>query len=121
MSVHDFEPTTFHVTIGSHEPVLRVASGDTIRTWCVDSGGFDRNGEEITDGGNPQTGPFYVEGAEPGDTLSVRLIRPNRARGVTGGLVALNVVDPGFVPELVDAERELVWWGLDLERGPARL
>ena len=64
---------------GSHEPVLQVASGDTIRTWCVDSGGFDRNGEEITDGGNPQTGPFYVEGAEPGDTLSVRFdrIRPN--------------------------------------------
>src|SRR5439155_17817562 len=93
VSVHDFEPTTFHVTIGSHEPVLQVASGDTIRTWCVDSGGFDRNGEEITDGGNPQTGPFYVEDAGPGDALSVRLdrIRPNRTRGVTGGLVAPHV------------------------------
>jgi amidase len=123
VSVHDFEPTTFQVTIGSHEPVLRVASGDTIRTWCVDSGGFDRNGEEITEGGNPQTGPFYVEGAEPGDTLSVRFdrIRPNRTRGVSGGLVAPNVVDPGFVPELAHAERELVWWDLDLERGMARL
>src|SRR5437763_8755425 len=101
VTLHEFEPTHFHVTIGPHEPVLRVASGDTIRTWTVDSGGYDRNGEEITEGGNPQTGPFYVEGAEPGDTLSVRFdrIRPHRARGVTGGLVALNVVDPAFAPE----------------------
>ena len=59
--IHDFEPTAFHLSIGSHEPVLRVASGDTIRTWCVDSGGFDRNQEDLTDGGNPMTGPFFVD------------------------------------------------------------
>ena len=123
LSIHDFEPTTFHVTIGSHEPVLRVASGDTVRTWCVDSGGYDARGEDITDGGNPQTGPFYVEGAEPGDTLSVRFdrISPNRARGVTGGLVAPHVVDPGLVPELDYSAQEEVWWELDLDRGTARL
>jgi amidase len=123
MSVHDFEPTTFHVSIGSHEPVLRVASGDTIRTSCVDSGGFDRNQEQITEGGNPMTGPFYVQGAEPGDAVSVRLdrISPNRTRGVTGGLVAPHVVEPGFVPELVTATREEVWWTLDLERSTATL
>ena len=34
---------------------------------------------------NPQTGPFYVEGAEPGDTLAVhfRSIAPREARGVS--------------------------------------
>ncbi len=34
---------------------------------------------------NPQTGPFYVEGAEPGDTLAVhfRRITPRGARGVS--------------------------------------
>ena len=80
MATHDFEPTVFHVTLGSHEPVLRIASGDTVRTWCVDSGGYDRDGDDITEGGNPQTGPFFVEGAEPGDTLAVHLdrIEPNR-------------------------------------------
>ena len=120
--IHEFEPTHFHTTIGSHEPVLRVASGDVIRTWTVDSGGYDRHGNEITDGGNPQTGPFYVEGAERGDTLRVRFdrIRPNRTRGVTGGVVAPNVVDPGFVPELGPRDSE-DWWTLDLERGTARL
>jgi amidase len=121
MTLHEFEPTHFHVTIGSHEPVLRVESGDTIRTWTVDSGGYDRNGEQITEGGNPQTGPFHVEGAEPGDTLRVRLdsIRPNRTRGVTGSVVAPHTVDPHFVPQLGEAGED--WWVLDLERGTAEL
>lgn len=121
-TVHDFEPTHFHTTIGSHEPALRVASGDTIRTWTVDSGGYDGNGEHITPGGNPQTGPFYLEGAEPGDTLRVRFhsIRPNRARGVTGAWVAPHTVDPHFVRRLGDGDGE-DWWVLDLERGTAEL
>ena len=122
VQLHEFEPAHFHLTIGAHEPVLRVRSGDTIRTWCVDSGGYDRDGNDLTEGGNPMTGPFYVEGAEPGDTLRVRFdrLRPNRTRGVSGALVAPNVVDPDFVREL--GERgEPVWWTLDLERSTARL
>jgi len=120
VTIHEFEPTHFHVTIGPHEPVLRVASGDTIRTWTVDSGGYDRHGELITPGGNPQTGPFFVEGAEPGDTLAVRLdrVRPNRQRGVTGPLIAPNVLDPSFM--LGNAERDSDFWVLDLECGTAR-
>ena len=120
--LHEFEPTTFHLTIGSHEPVLHVRSGDTIRTWTVDAAGYDRTGEQITDGGNPQTGPFYVEGAEPGDTLRVHFdrLQPNRARGVSGSLVAPQVVDPEFVPQLGEGG-EPVWWTLDLERSTARL
>jgi amidase len=121
---HTFEPTRFHVTIGSHEPVLRVADGDTIATWCVDAGGYDRHGDLITDGGNPQTGPFYVEGAEPGDTLVVRLDRlwPNRPSGISGPLVAPNVVEPSFAATMPydESDGEDVW-ALDLERGTARL
>ncbi|MHB8643109.1 MAG: acetamidase/formamidase family protein [Gaiellaceae bacterium] len=121
MTVHDFEPTHFHVTIGSHEPVLRVASGDTIRTWTVDAGGYDASDEQITAGGNPQTGPFFVEGAGPGDTLAVRLdrIRPNRGRGRSAPLVAPSVLDPAF--SLGDAERDVDWWTLDLEAWTTRL
>jgi amidase len=118
---HEFKPTHFHTTIGSHEPVLRVASGDTIRTWTVDSGGYDHNGDHLTDGGNPQTGPFYLEGAEPGDTLRVRFdsIRPNRVRGVSGAFVAPHIVDPHFVPKLGQDGED--WWILDLEAGTAEL
>jgi amidase len=120
---HEFEPTTFHLSIGSHEPVLRVGSGDTIRTWCVDSGGFGPDGEDITDGGNPMTGPFHVESAERGDTLAVHLdrVRPNRTRGVTGARIAPNVLDPWFLPEYGHADQPDVWWTLDLDRGTARL
>ena len=123
MSVHEFEPTTFHLSIGSHEPVLRVASGDTIQTWCVDSGGFGPNSEDITDGGNPMTGPFYVEGAERGDTLAVRLdrVRPNRTRGVTGARIAPNVLDPWFVAEYGYVDQRDMWWTLDLDGGTAGL
>ena len=122
MATHEFEPTRFHVTIGAHEPVLRVANGDTVRTWCVDSGGSDRAGEQITDGGNPQTGPFFVEGAAIGDTLAVRFdrIEPNRAVGLTGQVVAAHVVDPSFAAELPPQE-DVDWWALDLERRTARL
>jgi acetamidase/formamidase len=122
VATHDFEPPHFHVTIGSHEPVLRVASGDTVRTSCVDAAGCDSSGERVTDGGNPQTGPFFVEGAAPGDTLAVHLdrIAPNRARGVSGRVVAANVVDPWFVAEL-PRDPEGDWWSLDLERGTATL
>ena len=122
MATHDFEPTHFHVTLGSHEPVLRVASGDTVRTWCVDSGGSDHSETQITDGGNPQTGPFFVEGAAPGDTLAVHFdrVQPNRARGVTGRVVAPHVVDPRFVPELPQEDDD-DWWSLDLDAGTATL
>ncbi len=121
---HEFEPTDFHVTLGSHEPVLRIGNGDSVATWCVDSGGRDRNGKRITAGGNPQTGPFYVEGAEPGDTLSVRFERlwPNRDRGITAGLVAPNTVDPDFAGTLPrETRHDAHTWILDLERGAARL
>ncbi len=52
--------------MGPYEPVLRVADGDSIATTTVDARGFDRNRENVTPRGNPQTGPFYVERAEPG-------------------------------------------------------
>jgi amidase len=124
MARHTFEPTTFHLTIGEHEPVLHVADGDSIATWTVDATGRDAQNEKLSDGGNPQTGPFFVDGAEPGDTLAVRFDRlsPNRTRGLTGEVVDETVVDPWFVRELPErSEDDADYWELDLERGTARL
>src|SRR5207253_10250007 len=41
--------------------------------------------------------------------------------GLSGQLVASNVVDPQFVPQLDNSERGTDWWTLDLERKTARL
>jgi len=72
---HNFEPKQFHrVFSGAIDPVLKIYPGDTIHTWSVDAGGIDHESARRSMGGNPQTGPFYVEGAEPGDVLEVHLV-----------------------------------------------
>jgi amidase len=121
VATHHFTPTHYHTAIGSHEPVLRIAAGDTVVTTTVDAGGEDAFGEQVTPGGNPQTGPFYVEGAEPGDTLAVRLDRlyPSRDTGYTASTVAPNVVEPSYVREL--PEGQTAEWRIDRERGTATL
>jgi amidase len=122
MTTHYFQPSHYHTAIGAHEPVLRVADGDTIVTTTVDAMGKDASDTRVTPGGNPQTGPFYVEGAEPGDTLALLLdrITPNRAIGYSGMVVATNVVDPWFARELPSDDDEAEW-RVDAERGTATL
>jgi amidase len=121
MAIHHFQPIHYHTAIGSHEPVLRISDGDTVISTTVDAMGKDARNTRITPGGNPQTGPFYVAGAEPGDTLAVQLerISPNRAIGYTSTVVAANVVDPWYVREL--PEREFAEWHVDNELGTATL
>lgn len=101
--------------------MLRVQDGDTLVTTTTDARGFDHRREQVTPRGNPQTGPFYVEGAEPGDTLVVDLeqIVPNRESGWCSSAVAPNVVDPDYVPELPKAP--LAEWHVDREAGRATL
>jgi acetamidase/formamidase len=122
MTTHHFQPTHYHTTIGSHEPVLRVAPGDAILTTSVDARGQDSSGQQITPRGNPMTGPFYIEGAEPGDTLVVHLTKltPNRPLGWTRRMVAANVVDPDYAPHLpwpADQSKELAQWRIDPDSG----
>ncbi|MBM4436301.1 MAG: acetamidase/formamidase family protein [Actinobacteria bacterium] len=111
MAHHRYTPTQYHVAIGSHAPVLRVASGDTISTTTVDAAGGDASGAVVTAPGNPQTGPFYVEGAEAGDTLSVKLDRlhPNRDTGFSSAALAANVLDFGYQPGFGDDVGRATW------------
>jgi amidase len=121
MATHHFTPTRYYRAIGSHEPVLKVADGDSIVTTTIDARGSDHNDEKVHPGGNPQTGPFYVEGAQPGDALAVRLDRvmPNRRRGFTASVIAERILDPEFVRGL--PESTIVNWDVDVDAGTVTL
>ena len=126
MTTHHFAPTHYYTTIGSHEPVLHIQPGDTVITTTVDARGQDVNAQQITPPGNPMTGPFYIEGAEPGDTLVVRLdkLTPNRTYGWTARMLAANVVDPSYVPSLpwpIDGPKGPAQWHVDAEAWTATL
>ncbi len=121
MVIHRFQPEIYHTTLGSHKPVLKIADGDTVATTTVDNAGRDATDQQVTPKGNPQSGPFYLEGAEPGDTLAVRFDRlwPNRRVGRSYTAIAPNVVDPRYVAEM--PKRTQAEWELDLETGTATL
>jgi amidase len=118
----DFEPPIFHgYYSASTPPVLHIFPGDTVRTRTYDQSG--RDNDKRTPGGNLETGPFYVEGALPGDTLVVKLnrVRLNRdsarqgsrinGRAITPAYAAAAQYDSGF-----DGE-----WTLDRAKGVARI
>jgi amidase len=125
MTLHNFAPSHYFTTIGSHPPVLRIADGDTVVTTTVDARGGDASGAQITQPGNPMTGPFFVEGAMPGDTLVVKLekLRPNRPSGWTRKMVAPNVVDPDYTHSLPwqDQGNLLATWEVDNAAGTVTL
>ena len=121
---HTFEPTRFELFFTSRvDPVLRIAPGDTVKTWSVGADGVDAKGERRSPGGNPQTGPFYVEGAMPGDTLVVRVnrLRTNRSWAVSGSRVMPNAVEPGHLASLKWADSFNSRWTIDAAAGVARL
>ncbi len=97
---HRFTPTRFHNTFSaSHSPVLRIKPGDRVITRTIDARGFDWQGRKVAEPPNPQTGPFFVEGAEPDDVLVVRIekIEPNRATAWSSTLLAPYAADPDFL------------------------
>jgi amidase len=122
VTVHRFAPTVFHRTFGSHERVATIRSGDTVATTTVDAAGRDAADAAVTAPGNPLTGPFWIEGAEPGDALTVHLevVRPNRRRGFSAFLLAPVTVDPEAVAELGEPPQGRLDWDVDVEAGVAR-
>jgi acetamidase/formamidase len=118
--IHTFEPTEFHHFFsGAIDPVLHVYPGDTVKTWSVDAGGTDPKGVHRTLGGNPLTGPFYIEGALPGDTLAVHLnrVRLNRDTAISSPLIVNSALNPGYIEQRKRVEGYDADWKLDLEAG----
>ena len=118
---HEFVPTTFHRQFSAaNPPVLHVWPGDTVHTTTVDAGGTDENGVTRVLGGNPETGPFYVETAMPGDILVVHLnrIRLNRDWAISDDGIVGRALDSDFAVKMKDGFKN-VRWHLDRQRGVA--
>ena len=119
MSEHEFEPRQYYHTLGPHPPVLYLDPGDTLVTWTVDARGYDAQGRQVTQRGNPQVGPFALRGAAPGDVLVVELLEltPSRNWGFSHCYVDPGVLDPQVARTL--PEPKLLRWELDVDRGVA--
>lgn len=81
------QPGAYHYVFSRYvDPIARVKPGETVTIYTEDAFESritrveDRPSEILGAYLNPQTGPLYVEGAEPGDTLAVHLldIQPTR-------------------------------------------
>lgn len=115
----DYAPRSWSNEFSPHRaPVLTLWPGDTIRTKTIDSGGVDERGVTVALFGNPQTGPFYIAGAAPGDTLAVTIRRLQLNRDYADSLDM--IVGRAQSVRLAGRTAELgkpVRWTLDRERG----
>jgi amidase len=99
------------------EPVLHLKAGDILDTNTLDcfGNGLKKPGDTLrmATGDNPLAGPFYVEGAEPGDTLAVKIL-DLQVDGDTGvgafapGFGAIN--ETNYTPMLHAPLPERVWF-----------
>jgi acetamidase/formamidase len=106
-------------TFGGAEPVMKVRPGDVLELWTDDC--FTSLVRTIDDLAsekivfpflNPQTGPFYVEGAEPGDTLALHFVsmEPARDWGVSTTFPLFgSLTSTHATVTLQDPLEELVW------------
>lgn len=118
----DFTPTDYSNSWNAdRKPVLVVWPGDTIHTTTIDSGGVDEHGKTRALFGNPQTGPFFVAGARPGDTLVVHIRKLTLNRDWADSLDAVvgRALGTSLVPEAAALGRPVKWL-LDREAGRAR-
>ncbi|HYK41989.1 MAG TPA: acetamidase/formamidase family protein [Thermoanaerobaculia bacterium] len=118
-------------TFGGAPPIRRIRPGTRIVTWTEDcyDGAVTRPDQlptKVQPPGhdNPQTGPFYVEGAEPGDTVVIHIekLEPARDHGISSsfpGFGALNGTNRTAV--LGPSLPETVWfYDVDRARKVAR-
>jgi acetamidase/formamidase len=124
--VVSFRPSAeqFAWTFGGAAPVARIRPGTILELWTEDCfAGRVHSKDDLVSQVcefpflNPQTGPFHVEGAEPGDTIAVHFVSIEPARDwaasttvpLFGALTSTHLT-----ATLQDPLPEVVWiWELD--------
>jgi len=125
MAKIEVKPTSYNYLFSPHlEPVVRVKPGDDVIVYTDDAcESRIHTREDLPSKAlagaeflNPQTGPIYIEGAEPGDTLAIKIKDITYTRDYAwsatikyfGGLTSTS-----STPTLQDPLPEKVWiWDL---------
>lgn len=113
------DPAGLTFTFGGAEPVASIRPGTVLSTWTRDCfAGRIRSTRDLVSQLcdprfiNPQTGPFHVEGAVPGDTLAVHFvsIEPRESFGVSTTVPFFGALTgTGLTPTLQAALEERTW------------
>jgi acetamidase/formamidase len=133
LNVLTFRPSRdeYAWTFGGVEPVMTVRPGTVLELWTDDcftslvSSVDDLASEKIVFPFlNPQTGPFYVEGAEPGDTLALQFVAidPSRDWGISTTFPLFGALTSTLATvTLQEPLEELVWiYEVDVTRKVVR-
>lgn len=115
---YELKPSELKYTYAaSYQPVARLKSGNILETNTADCFGnaIKKPGDTLSmaTGDNPLTGPFYIEGAEPGDTLAVKIldiqVDGNQGIGALApGFGAINSTN--YTPMLNQPIKEKIWF-----------
>jgi amidase len=119
---YDYAPGDYsNLFTADRPPVLTIWPGDGVRTTTIDSGGVDAQGVTRALFGNPQTGPFFIAGAEPGDTLVVHIRKLTLDRDWADSLDSIvgRALGAGLVAKAGDLGKP-IRWRLDRAAGVAR-
>jgi creatinine amidohydrolase len=113
---HRFVPTLGHPTFAARPPVLSLRPGDILESETLWGEWYERPGGKWPG----EVGPIRIEGAEPGDTLVVEVlkVRPNRDTAVStqGGTFGALVPDGGTAMLNEPFPRGRYVWRLDRQR-----
>ncbi len=111
------KPADLKYNFATAPPVLHIKPGDTVETWTENAlgPGVLKPGDKMPpeEKPNPNTGPFFIEGAQPGDTIAVHLISIEPAAHYGVGIIG-----PGFgaltktpyTPMLDQSIPERIWF-----------
>src|ERR1700689_4292990 len=118
------EPAQYAWTFGGAAPVMRIRTPAVLEVYTEDAfGGRVRSEQDLVSQVcefpyvNPQTGPFYIEGAEPGDTVAVHFvsIEPARDWGASTTIPLFGALTSTHLTALLNEPLpELIWmWHFD--------
>jgi acetamidase/formamidase len=113
---------TVKYTFGPAQPVARVRPGQSVETNTLDAAGgaFQKPGDTISKakGFNPLTGPFFIEGAQPGDMIAVRFLdlQVDGKQGWGANASGLGMLNTNKYTPMISPDPTETMWFYDIDK-----